>query len=82
MTAQPTDKELLGMMWDRFPSMLDKQKREWVGLTEDEIEIACRFIEPSLAGPIAYDLQIARAIEAKLKKKNHAKTKTACTVEC
>ena len=34
-----------------------------VPLSDEQIEAACRFIEPSLDGPIAYDLLIARAIE-------------------
>jgi len=34
-----------------------------VPLSDEQIESACRFIEPSLDGPIAYDLLIARAIE-------------------
>jgi len=33
-------------------------------LSDEEIEATCRFIEPSFDGPIAYDLLIARAIEA------------------
>ena len=35
-----------------------------VPMTDAQIETTCRFIEPTFAGPIAYDLLIARAIEA------------------
>ena len=42
----------------------DAQQVKQVPMTDDQIEAACRFIEPSFDGPIAYDLQIARAIEA------------------
>ena len=40
-----------------------KAQQVAVPMTEDQIEAACRFIEATLDGPIAYDLLIARAIE-------------------
>ncbi len=53
--------------------MLDNQKRTWVGLTDEEIEV----IEVLRAPPVHPDfvdcddwVEFARAIEAKLKEKN------------
>ena len=37
---------------------------DYVPLSDERIESICRYIEPSLDGPIAYDRLIARAIEA------------------
>ena len=43
---------------------IEAQQAKRVPMTAEEIEAACRWIEPSFDGPIAYDLLIARAIEA------------------
>jgi len=44
------------------------QKREWVGLTEEEITSAMMSVEVLGEG---YFIRLARAIEAKLKEKNN-----------
>ncbi len=59
----------LGQVWGLYP------KQEWVGLTDEEIEV----IEVLRAPPVHPDfvdcddwVEFARAIEAKLKEKNNA----------
>jgi hypothetical protein len=56
-------KVLEAMQW-----MLNKQKRTWVGLTDEEIEDFVSALWPVGAGAG----KLLRAIEAKLKEKNHA----------
>jgi hypothetical protein len=47
--------------------MLDKQKRTWVGLTDDEIVL---IVAECAASHQHTDIHFAKAIEAKLKEKN------------
>jgi hypothetical protein len=47
--------------------MLDKQKRTWVGLTDEEIVL---IVAECAASHQHTDIHFARAIEAKLKEKN------------
>jgi hypothetical protein len=65
-----------GWMCGITPQMMDalQQQRTWVGLTDEEIEV----IEVLRAPPVHPDfvdcddwVEFARAIEAKLKEKNH-----------
>ena len=55
-------KVLEAMQW-----MLDKQKRQWVGLTDEEIVL---IVAECAASHQHTDIHFARAIEAKLKEKN------------
>jgi hypothetical protein len=57
--TEAAKKVLEAMQW-----MLDKQKRAWVGLTEDEV------FALSNTMPYADRFEFAKAIEAKLKEKN------------
>ncbi len=74
MRAQPTTKELIAMLYERLPELFERQ-RPWVGLTDDaEIFAAVRHLygtaEAACMGRID-DIATARAIEAKLKERNH-----------
>jgi hypothetical protein len=55
-------KVLEAMQW-----MLDKQKRQWVGLTDEEIVL---IVAECAASHQHTDIHFASAIEAKLKEKN------------
>ena len=62
--TEAAKKVLEAMQW-----MLDKQKRTWVGLTDEEILVKCESVPDYDIGN--HDLiQFAQAIEAKLKDKN------------
>ena len=37
MTAEPTTKALIEMLYDRHPEIFHRPKREWVGLTDAEL---------------------------------------------
>ena len=53
----------------RFLGDLEPQKREWVGLTDEEIKVIVGRINPGEIG--AYTREIFKKIEAKLKEKNY-----------
>ena len=59
--TEAAQKVLEAMQW-----MLDGQKREWVGLTDEQI----KGIRVACGNPLAIHFEFARAIEAKLKEKN------------
>lgn len=61
MNAEPTTKELVGMLCERHPELFDKKERPWVSLTEDE--------KDSFLLPFGY-YWILDVFEAKLKEKN------------
>ena len=52
---------------DRVPLYLAPPKKEWVGLTDDEI---AKYWGDAFAGNTQYVQKFARIIEAKLKEKN------------
>lgn len=52
--------------WEQYPLYTTPQKREWVELTDEEIEQVC---VPLGAAMLSFT-EVARAIEAKLKEKN------------
>jgi hypothetical protein len=60
--TEAAKKVLEAMQW-----MLDKQKRTWVGLTDEEIVL---IVAECAASHQHTDIHFARAIEAKLKEKN------------
>ncbi len=62
--TEAAKKVLEAMQW-----MLDKQKRTWVGLTDEEIVKLHHEIKVQLMGTYKTE-DIYRAIEAKLKEKN------------
>jgi hypothetical protein len=60
--TEAAKKVLEAMQW-----MLDKQKRTWVGLTDEEIVL---IVAECAASHQHTDIHFAKAIEAKLKEKN------------
>lgn len=66
------DPRLGNELVDVLDAYLDaKFKREWQGLTDDEIEKLVYDIRSQTTGVVA-TAYVARAIEAKLREKNHA----------
>jgi hypothetical protein len=63
MKAEPTTKALIEMLYERIPELFDRPKREWVGLTKDEVEI----LSYKAAGNTWTAIELANA---KLKEKN------------
>ena len=61
---QEQEAKRIGGECHAFPVYTTPQQAKQAPMTAEEIEAVCRWIEPSYDGPIAYDLLIARAIEA------------------
>ena len=55
---------------DQVPPVEMVRKKEWVGLTDDEIDKAWRSVDYTVPWE-QHRIDIARAIEAKLKEKNN-----------
>jgi len=68
MKAEPTTKELVEMLYARHPEIFHRPKREWVGLTDDEIkEIIGLYGDTPIKG---YTRKLFDQIEAALRSKN------------
>jgi hypothetical protein len=72
MKAEPTTKALIEMLYDRHPEIFHRPKREWVGLTDEDVYPLAN--EHLHYQPESYEVSgiysLARAIETKLKEKN------------
>jgi len=66
MKAEPTTKALIEMLYERIPELFDRTKREWVGLTNEEVSDFINVVWPKEATSADY----IQAIAAKLKEKN------------
>jgi hypothetical protein len=60
---------LIGLNPDDIPLYTTPPKREWVGLTDEEIDAAWRSVDYTVDYE-QFRIDVARAIEAKLKEKN------------
>jgi hypothetical protein len=68
LTTAMEKPEIANALIQRVINTLDKQEREWQGLTEDEVAQAMFRADAIVTGPMQF--KFAKEIEAKLKEKN------------